>query len=88
MSKIHLANLLPGQMGTISLIEAEECLQQRLMALGFRSGKQIEMIRCAWLSGPLHVRIGTTEVMVRRRDAKEIYLTNVCQSEKSIGVGK
>jgi ferrous iron transport protein A len=40
--------------------------------LGFRVGKQISVIRKAWLGGPLHVRIGTTEVIMRRCDARTI----------------
>jgi ferrous iron transport protein A len=27
------------------------------------------MLRRGWWSGPLHVRVGMTELMVRRRDA-------------------
>lgn len=61
--------LLPGQQATIHAIEVEFGLQRRLYALGFRKGQTIEILRRAWLSGPLHIRIGTTEVMLRRRDA-------------------
>jgi ferrous iron transport protein A len=35
------------------------------------------MLRKASLSGPLHVRIGTTEVMLRRRDAHVIQVQTV-----------
>ena len=34
--------------------------------------KQIEMIRKASFSGPLQVRIGTTDVMLRRSEADKI----------------
>ncbi len=67
-----LSHLLPGQQATIHAIEADFGLQQRLYALGFRKGQTIEILRRAWLSGPLHIRIGTTEVMLRRRDATGI----------------
>jgi ferrous iron transport protein A len=77
MPKIHLASLKPGQMGTISGVEAEPGLHQRLRALGFRMGRQVQMIRGAWLSGPLHVRVGTTEVMLRRQEAQQIQVTDV-----------
>jgi ferrous iron transport protein A len=40
--------------------------------LGFRVGREISIVRKAWLGGPLHVRIGTTEVIMRRRDARAI----------------
>ena len=77
MTTIHLVSLQPGQSATIKQLQAESALQQRLQALGFRKGKQVEMIRQGWFKGPLHVRVGTTEVMLRRRDAKEIHITNV-----------
>jgi ferrous iron transport protein A len=74
MKAFHLGHLLPNQSAEISQIDAELGLQQRLYALGFRQGQRIEVLRRAWLSGPLHVRLGTTEVMVRRRDANCIHL--------------
>jgi len=40
--------------------------------LGFRSGKQVELIRKASFSGPLQVRIGTTDILLRRSEAAKI----------------
>jgi ferrous iron transport protein A len=76
MPSITLAHLLPGDTATIVSIHTEEALHQRLQALGFRSGKQIELIRKASFSGPLQVRIGTTDVLLRRDEAAKI---KVCQ---------
>ena len=67
-----LSSLQPGQSARISAIHAEEALHQRLLALGFRVGKQVEFIRRARFSGPLHVRIGTTDVMMRTTEAQRI----------------
>jgi ferrous iron transport protein A len=72
MSSITLAHLHPGDTATIVAIHAEEALHQRLLALGFRSGKQIELIRKASFSGPLQVRIGTTDILLRRGEAAKI----------------
>jgi ferrous iron transport protein A len=72
MSATNLAALHPGDTATIVSIHAEEALHLRLLALGFRTGKQIEMIRKASFSGPLQVRIGTTDVMLRRIEAAKI----------------
>jgi ferrous iron transport protein A len=72
MSSITLAHLHPGDIATIVAIHAEEALHQRLLALGFRSGKQIELIRKASFSGPLQVRIGTTDILLRRNEADRI----------------
>lgn len=72
MSSITLATLHPGDTATIVTIHAEEALHQRLLALGFRSGKQVELIRRAAFSGPLQVRLGTTDVLLRRNEAAKI----------------
>lgn len=72
MSAITLTTLRPGETAIIVAIHAEEALHLRLLALGFRSGKQIEMIRKASFSGPLQVRIGTTDILLRRIEATKI----------------
>ena len=72
MSATTLATLHPGDIATIVSIHAEEALHLRLLALGFRTGKQIEMIRKASFSGPLQVRVGTTDMMLRRSEAAKI----------------
>ena len=76
MPPLTLAHLHPGDTATIVSVHAEEALHQRLLALGFRSGKQIELIRKASFSGPLQVRIGTTDILLRRSEAAKI---KVCQ---------
>jgi len=77
MSSLTLSDLHPGDTATIVAIHAEEALHQRLLALGFRSGKQIELIRTASFSGPLQVRIGTTDILLRRNEAAKI---KVCRA--------
>jgi len=72
MPATTLAALQPGELATIVSIHAEQALHLRLLALGFRTGKQIEMIRKASFSGPLQVRVGTTDVMLRRKEAAKI----------------
>lgn len=72
MSSTTLATLHPGDTASIVAIHAEEALHQRLLALGFRNGRQVELIRKASFSGPLQVRIGTTDVMLRRSEASKI----------------
>lgn len=67
-----LSTLHPGDIATIITIHAEEALHQRLLALGFRTGKQIELIRKAGFSGPIQVRIGTTDIVLRRSEASKI----------------
>ena len=77
MPALTLATLRTGEIATIVSIHAEESLHQRLLALGFRSGKRIELIRKASFSGPLQVRIGTTDILLRRNEAAKI---KVCKT--------
>ena len=72
MSATTLAALHPGEIATIVSVHAEESLHLRLLALGFRAGKRVELIRKASFSGPLQVRVGTTDVMLRRVEAEKI----------------
>ncbi len=72
MPAVALATLAAGETATIAAIHTEGPLHQRLLALGFRTGKKIEVIRHARFSGPLQVRLGTTDVLLRRNEADKI----------------
>lgn len=74
-----LATLKPGEAATIAAVRTDRALYYRLAALGFRVGKRIEVVRTARFSGPLHVRIGATDVMLRRKDAQQIEVQTVFQ---------
>lgn len=69
---INLEMLQPGEAATIAAVHAENPLHRRLVALGFRVGKPIEMIRHGRFHGPVQVRIGATDIMLRRKDAQKI----------------
>lgn len=70
-----LSQLQIGQRATISAIEAEESLFHRLSALGFRVGKPLSIIRRANFNGPLQVRLGTTDVILRSAEASRIQIS-------------
>ncbi len=72
MTAIKLSALRPGDRGVISALHSEEELYYRLAALGFRVGRHIELIRSACFHGPLQVRIGSTDIILRRREAHKI----------------
>ncbi|MEE9331022.1 MAG: FeoA family protein [Methylophilaceae bacterium] len=77
MNLLH--NLESGDFAIISGINAanaEQSLCKRLMALGFRVGKQIEVMRKASFNGPLHVRIGSTDIILRESEAKLIQISH------------
>ena len=64
-----LSDLVPGQEAVISAVHADEALHQRLAALGFRIGRSVLLMRRGRWAGPLHVRLGATDVMLRRSEA-------------------
>ena len=72
MHSTPLSSLHAGEIATIVAIHADGSLHQRLLAMGFRTGKQIELIRKARFSGPLQVRIGTTDILLRKIEAEKI----------------
>ena len=68
----YLDSLEPGQVATIQKIAVDEALYQRLAALGFRVGKSVAVIRRASFNGPLQVRVGNTDIILRRSEAHRI----------------
>ena len=72
---LKLNILKAGESGVIEAIHADESLYHRLTALGFRIGKRIELIRHASFNGPLHIRIGSTDVMMRQSEAARIHIS-------------
>ncbi len=72
MTTVKLSALSPGQSGVITALHAEDELYHRLAAMGFRIGKRVQILRLGRFSGPLHLRIGTTDLMLRRDDANKI----------------
>jgi ferrous iron transport protein A len=71
-----LNRLVPGQCGTILALDAAEELHQRLVALGLGIGNSVRLLRRARFGGPLHVRVGCTELMLRVREAACIRITH------------
>jgi ferrous iron transport protein A len=67
-----LSSLKIGENARICTIDADHSLFNRLAALGFRIGKKIELVRSASFNGPLHVRIGSTDIILRRSEASRI----------------
>ena len=67
--KHFLSDLRPGQEAVIDAVHADEALHHRLAALGFRMGRSVLLLRRGIWAGPLHVRLGATDVMLRRSEA-------------------
>ena len=69
---VPLHDLAPGDDAVVTAITADTALRLRLAALGIRIGQRIRLIRKGAFSGPVHVRLGTTDVVLRRRQARQI----------------
>lgn len=67
-----LNDLAPGQQAVIAAVHADEALHHRLAALGFRIGRSVQLLRRGSWSGPLHVRLGATDVILRPAEASLI----------------
>ncbi len=67
-----LAALHPGDRATILALDAGQALRHRLAALGLRAGRTVSLIRRARFGGPFHVRVGTTDLMIRIPDARRV----------------
>ncbi|MBP9714447.1 MAG: ferrous iron transport protein A [Sterolibacterium sp.] len=67
-----LDDLIPGQTAVIESVHVDEALHHRLSALGFRVERTVQLLRRGICSGPLHVRLGATDVMLRQTEARRI----------------
>ena len=69
-----LADLLPGQAGTITEIRGEAELRTRIQSLGLRVGREVAVIRRSRFGGPIQVRVGTTDLLIRPKQASLVVI--------------
>ncbi|HTP46469.1 MAG TPA: FeoA family protein [Casimicrobiaceae bacterium] len=72
-----LDRLGPQHSAAIAAVEATGMAGERMAALGLLPGRQVVLLRRAPFGGPLHLRIGPTELMIRRADARAVLLEQV-----------
>ena len=63
----------------IAAVNATGMAGERMAALGLLPGRRVLLLRRAPFGGPLHLRIGPTELMIRRADARAVLLEHVRQ---------
>jgi ferrous iron transport protein A len=56
----------------IARIDADADLAARMRALGLQVGRRIQVIRRSPFKGPIQVRSGQTDIIIRRADAAAI----------------
>lgn len=79
-----LADLPLNTLARILSTQLDADLCQRLAALGLHVQRDIEVIRRGMLGGPLQLRVGSTEFMLRRNDAKQIMVHILPQADSSL----
>lgn len=71
---LTLGELPAGRCGTIVRIEASLELTARMRALGLLPGRRVKVIRASPFGGPIQVRAGQTDLIIRRGEAAAILL--------------
>jgi Fe2+ transport system protein FeoA len=66
-----LSRLSIGETAHITGIHAPDDIRQRLQAMGLRTGREAEVIRCTRL-GPMQIRVGSIDLIMRRCDAARV----------------
>ena len=74
---LTLDHLSPDHIGTITAVNASGMTAERMAALGLVPGRRVALLRRAPFGGPLHLRIGPTELMIRRVDARAVVVEQI-----------
>ena len=69
-----IADLEPGQTGTIRRIQGDGTLRRRLMDLGLLRGTTVEMERSAPLGDPLEILVKGTHLSLRGQEAQAVHV--------------
>ncbi|MGE3773199.1 MAG: ferrous iron transport protein A [Gammaproteobacteria bacterium] len=69
-----LAELAPGQRGTVAGYAQHDGFTQRLMQLGIIDGADIEVVRCAPTGDPIEVRVMGYALSLRRAEAALVHV--------------
>ncbi len=74
MNPSPLDQLPAGRCCTILRIDAPPELTARMRALGLLPGRRVKVIRHSPFQGPIQVRAGQTDLIIRRTEAAAIQL--------------
>lgn len=69
---LHLSDLPTGTPATVLALHVGREHARRMAGLGLRPGMHVRVIRRAPLRGPLQIRVGHTDMILRRADAARI----------------
>jgi ferrous iron transport protein A len=69
---MNLNELPAGHSATITRLPVDPDLRCRIQSLGLRIGRRVAVIRRAGMGGPLQVRVGTTDLLIRPQQAAQV----------------
>jgi Fe2+ transport system protein FeoA len=70
-----LSSLRKGECAFITGIHAADSTRNRLQAMGLRTGREAEVIRCPRV-GPMQIRVGSIQLIMRRCDAARVSISS------------
>jgi ferrous iron transport protein A len=76
MKPFTLEKLASGESGNVMAIHVDADLKKRFFALGLKEGSYVRVLRRAKFGGPIHLRVGTSELILRLKEASCICLTS------------
>ena len=82
----NLSRLGTGDTAHITGIHAPDDIRQRLQAMGLRTGREAQVIRCTRM-GPMQIRVGSVDLIMRRCDAARVEIA-ACSAARIETVAK
>ena len=70
-----LDTLKIGQIATVLAVTGDDAVSRRLEDLGFWSGSEVQVVRCAPLGDPLQVAVGGYRLALGRAESRRVQLT-------------
>jgi ferrous iron transport protein A len=75
VSACNLCSLNVGEKAVIQGISADDGVRKRMQAMGIRAGREVCLVRCARLGGPIQIRVGSVSLILRCGDAEQVSVT-------------
>ncbi|MGQ9685033.1 MAG: FeoA family protein [Thiobacillaceae bacterium] len=69
---LSLSDLPTGMPATVLALHVGKKHARRMAGMGFRPGMPVRVVRRSPFHGPLQIRVGHTDVIMRRMDAARI----------------
>ena len=67
-----LAQISPGQRGTVERVEGSDSLALRLLEMGLTPGCEVQFISVAPLGDPIEIQVRGYRLSLRKREAERV----------------